>query len=392
MTSRNAFRGIGILSLALALSTPTFAQSAPTAPATPAPTAPTPVAPAQSAAQALQQARDLAARARSAYPQNAWTIDRPLWRGAAEAAEQAVRLAPTDPAALKLRAQIYTDARFWARAQSSWNAYLQVNSQDGEARAAAAETQYNLGFAAYQREQLDAARQAFALCLEYNPDARCAAWAGRVELESGQSARAVPFYQQAVRLAPNDPSNQYFLGVAQRASTYGPEATLAFSRGYRAFEAGNAPEALSAFQEAARLAPEFTDAQRFVGRLALEQGQGQVARQAWEAVVAQSGATAADRFNLDYAREVERYGLEAVRAFRAAYTQYASGNRAAAEQGFERATQASPTYQKAWSWLGRSRYEAGNFAGAAQAYRIAVQLDPNDKSSAYFLSQAEKKQ
>ncbi|AFZ68032.1 tetratricopeptide repeat protein [Deinococcus peraridilitoris] len=347
---------------------------------------------AQSAQELVQRAQNLAQQARAAYPRDAWNIDRPLFKQAAEAAEQAVQAAPSDPTALKLRAQIYTDARFWARAEVSWNAYLQTNNADAEARRAAAEVQYNLGFAAYRREQLDVARQAFTLCLEYNPDARCAAWGGRVELESGQSARAVPLYEQAVRLAPNDQSNQYFLGVARRASTFGAEATSAFSRGYRAFEAGNRQAALNEFQQATRLAPQFTDAQRFVGRLALELGQGAVARQAWEAVSAQPGASAADKFNLDFAREVEQFGLEAVRAFRAAYTQYTGGNKAAAEQGFESATQQSPTYQKAWAWLGRTRFEQNNFTGAAQAYQVAVQLDPNDKSSAYFLTQAQRRQ
>ena len=346
---------------------------------------------AQGAQELVQQARDLAQQARAAYPKNAWHIDRPLWNRAAQVAEQAVERAPNDANALFIRAQIYTDVGFWSRAESGWNAYFAAGGQADEARRGAAETQYNLGFAAYRREQLDAAREAFRRCLEFAPDPRCAAWGGRVELETGNAAKASELYAQAVKLAPNDKTNQYFLGVAQRASTYGAPATSAFSRGYRAFEAGNQREALTAFQEAARLAPQFTEAQRFVGRLALELGEGQAARQAWEAVVQQSGATAGDRYNLELAREIEQYGREAVRAYRDAYALYAKGDKTAAEQGFVQATTANPSYQKAWSWLGRVRYERGDYAGAAQAYEQAVRLDPNDKASAHFLQQSQRR-
>ena len=340
----------------------------------------------------LSQARSLEQQAQNAYPRNSWNIDQTLWSQAAKAAEQAVQAAPTDQDALFLRAQIYTEVGFWARAESAWNAYFQAGGASPQAKQGAAEAQYNLGFAAYKRDQLDAARQAFATCLTYVQNARCAAWGGRVELESGNPGKAAELYGLAVQQDPTDKTSQYFLDVAKRASTYGEEATSAFTKGYRAFEAGDKATALADFQRAAQLAPNFTEAQRFVGRLATELGQGGVARGAYEAVAGQPGASAADQYNLSYAREVDQYGAGAVKAFHDAYASYTAGDKAAAERGFLAATAANGYYQKAWSWLGRTRYEQGNYAGAAQAYQQAVTLDPNDKASAYFLSQAQKKQ
>jgi cytochrome c-type biogenesis protein CcmH/NrfG len=60
----------------------------------------------------------------------------------------------------------------------------------------------------------------------------------------------------------------------------------------------------------------------------------------------------------------------------------------AALAAFEAATSASPNYQKAWAWLGRSRFETGDYRGAADAYTVAVRLDPNDKDSQHWLRQA----
>lgn len=340
----------------------------------------------------LSQIRTLEQQAKNAYPKNSWNIDQTLWSQAARAAEQAVQTGPTNQDALLLRAQIYTEVGFWARAQSAWNAYFQVGGTSPEARQGAAETQYNLGFAAYKQGQLSAAREAFATCLSYANDARCAAWAGRVELESGNPGKAAELYGLAVQYDPGDKTSQYFLDLAGRASTYGQAATAAFTSGYRAFEAGDKAAAYTDFVRAAQLAPNFTEAQRFVGRLATELGQGGVARSAYEAVAGQPGATAADRYNLDYAREVDQYGAEAVKTYRDAYAAYARGDRAAAEGGFLAATAANGYYQKAWAWLGRTRFERGNYAGAAQAYQQAVTLDPSDQASAYFLSQAQKKQ
>ncbi|WP_019587924.1 tetratricopeptide repeat protein [Deinococcus apachensis] len=348
--------------------------------------------PQRTAEQAAAQARDLAEQARRTYPQGSASIDQTLWKQAAAAAEQAVALAPDNAEYLRLRAQIYTEVGFWRQAELAWNAYFRAApAQPGSAEARQAATaQYNLGYAAYTRNQPDQAARFFATCLDLDAqNGDCATWAARTALEAGNYAQAQTLYARALQLKPGDKTLTYFQGVAQRASQYGPAATRAFSRAYADLDAGRKTQALAGFQEAARTAPNFAEAWREAGRLALELGNAQAARAAYEGAVALPGATEGDRFNLALAREGEQYGLGAVRAFRAAYAKYAAGDKAGAETGFLDATRQNPQYAKAWAWLGRTRYQGKNYTGAAEAYGQAVGLDPNDKSSAYFLRLAQ---
>ena len=110
----------------------------------------------------IAEAQRLQAEASKAYPPKTWSIEQPLWKKAAEVAEQAVAVAPTNPAALRVRAQVYSGARFWSRAENMWNAYFKV-AGDGapEDRAAMGEVQFNLGFAAWERGEPDAALERF---------------------------------------------------------------------------------------------------------------------------------------------------------------------------------------------------------------------------------------
>ena len=378
-----------LLTAALAVSGAALAQTAQTAQSAPAPQAA--LAP-TNAAQLAAEARDLAARARAAYPAGSASIDQPLWKQAAERAEAAVGAAPANPDILKLRAQIYTEVGFWKQAEAGWRAYFAlapVAAGQNEARAAG-NVQYNLGYAAYTRGQATQAAAYFKACLTLDPQSvPCATWAARTALESGDYALAQTLYAQALSLAPQDKSLNYFALVARNAGTYGPAATQAFSRAYASLDAGRRAEALAGFQEAARSAPNFPEAQREAGRLALELGDTQAALSAYQALPALPGATASDRYNLALAQEGQQYGLKAVQTFRTAYSKYAAGDRAGAEAGFLQATGENLTYAKAWAWLGRVRYERKDYAGAAEAYGRAVALDPNDKSSAYFLRLAQ---
>ncbi|ACO47347.1 tetratricopeptide repeat protein [Deinococcus deserti] len=366
--------------------TPALAQTAPASPPSVSTVA------AQPASGLAAEARALAERARATYPKGSASIDQTLWKQAAAAAEAAVSAEPTNAEYLKLRAQIYTEVGFWRQAELSWAAYFRVAPAQGvtpETRQAA-DVQYNLGYAAYTRNQPSEAARFFAACLQLDPaSVPCTTWAARTALEAGNYAQAQTLYASALRLNPGDKTLSYFQTVAQNASRYGPAATRAFSRAYADVEAGKKAQALAGFQEAARSAPNFLEAQREAGRLALELGNAEVALAAFQKAASLPGATAADRYNLSLAQEGQQYGLEAVRTFREAYARYTAGNKAAAEQGFQAATSRNPNYAKAWAWLGRVRYEAKNFQAAAEAYGRAVQLDPGDKSSAYFLRLAQ---
>ncbi|ANE42592.1 tetratricopeptide repeat protein [Deinococcus puniceus] len=346
----------------------------------------------QTAAQAAAEAGDLAAKARATYPKGSASIDQDLWKRAAAAAERAVAAAPSNPDYLRLRAQIYTEVGFWRQAELGWEAYFRAvpNGAAAAETASAASVQYNLGYSAYTRNQPSQAAAFFANCLKLDPaSVPCTTWAARTALEAGNYAQAQTLYDRALVLQPADKTLSYFRALAQSAGRYGPAATRAFSRAYGELDAGRKAQALAGFQQAAADAPNFAEAWREAGKLALELGDAPAALAAYTGAAALPTATAADRYNLSVAQEGASVGLRAVQAFRAAYTRYTAGDKTAAETGFLEATTLSPKYAKAWAWLGRTRYETRNFGGAAQAYAQAVQLDPNDKSSAYFLRLAQ---
>ena len=350
-------------------------------------TAPVPAPDLSNPAALLTQATALAARARASSSRN---IDDVAWKQASEAAELAVLAAPKNPDALKLRAQVYSDVGFWKSAETGWDAYLKVVPGDQAAMKTAAVAQYNLGYAAYARGDLRSAPAPFVKCLTLDPtNADCALWGGRVALEGGQFAQAVTLYQQAASLRPQDKVAAYFLGVSKNAGKYGPAATTAFSRAYQNYDAGQKQNALDGYKAATAAAPNFIEAWREQGRLALELNDAASAKASYDAAVALPGATASDKYNQGVATEGALVGLAAVKSFRDAYSKYTAGNKAAAETGFLAATAAAPTYAKAWSWLGRARYEQKNYSGAAEAYAQAVKLDPTDKPAAYYLKLAQ---
>ncbi|SMB88363.1 tetratricopeptide repeat protein [Deinococcus hopiensis] len=347
-------------------------------------------APAQTAEENAAQTRSLADKARATYPKGSASIDQPLWKQAADAAERAVKQAPNNPEYLRLRAQIYTEVGFWKQAELGWNAYFKAGQPSEAERGQAAFVQYNLGYAAYKRNLMDQAAKFFAGCTELDPrNADCVGWSARTALEAGNYAQADKLYGQALTLKPNDKTLAYFRDLSGRAGRYGPAATRAFSRAFEDLDAGRKEKALEGFQEAAHTAANFAEAWRQAGKLALELGNAQAAATAYQGVSTLPEASAADRFNLALAQEGVQYGLNAVKTFREAYAKYAAGQKDAAAIGFQAAATQNPKYAKAWAWLGRVRYEAKDYPGATEAYGQAVQLDPNDKSSAYYLKLAQ---
>ncbi len=321
-------------------------------------------------------------------------IDQAAWRNAADAAEAAVTAAPLEAEPLRLRAQVYTEIGFWIRAESAWRD-LQTGTQNHltpEDRIGFSEVLYNLGYGAYQTGDLETALTRFHEAAENTPDAaRVEAWQGRILLERGDARGALPHWERAVMLEPNNASSKYYLLVAQKSEQYGKAAVSAFTLGRLAFEAKNWNRALEQFKVAITNAPAFVEAQQMMGRTALELNLSDEAVLAFENVGRLEGVNPTNTFNLNLAREMKQYGAVAVRSFRTGYDLYVKGDRAGALAAFEAATNVNPNYQKAWTWLGRSRFEAGDFRGAVEAYSVAVKLDPNDKNSQHWLRQAQSK-
>ncbi|HEX2864307.1 MAG TPA: tetratricopeptide repeat protein, partial [Deinococcales bacterium] len=365
------------------------------APAPAVPVAPAPVQPAPAtspeAQAALATARQLEAAALAAFPPNVANISQTPWNRAAKAAEAAVAAAPNDPNALRLRAEVYSITGFWSRASAAWQAYQAAGGNlDATAARQAGNVQYQLGYAAYGRnDRVDAAAY-FQRAAAIDPtNARAVQWEARLALEGGNAPAAAQLYARAASLDPNDSTSRYFANIAAKAATFGTPAVTAFTRGVLAYQAKDPATALADFRQAAASSPNFTEAQRWLGRVALETGLGAEAAAAWQRVVALEGNTPTDAYFLAYAKEVAAFGLPAVQAFRNGYDRYVAGDKAAALAQFQAAVAARPDYAKAWQWLGRAAFETGDFAQAANAYAQAVKLDPTDTGSAYWLKQAQ---
>ncbi len=341
------------------------------------------------AQQLLDTAKIAQTEARQSNPKG--NIDQAAWRKAVDAAEAAVKAAPREAATLRLRAQIYTEIKFWVRAESSWRALFNA-TQDNETpedRAGLSETLFNLGYNQYQSGDLEGAFKRFAEAGEITPEvARNEIWQGRILLERGDARGALPHWDRALKLEPANATSKYFLLISQKSVNYGGAAVSAFTLGYKAFETKKYDEALQQFRIATVSAPAFLEAQRMLGRTALELNQPDDAIPAFETVARLEGVNPTNKYNLDLAREMRQYGTAAARSFREGYDKYAKGDKAAALAAFEAATSANPNYQKAWAWLGRSKFETGDYRGAADAYTVAVKLDPNDKDSQHWLRQA----
>jgi len=342
-----------------------------------------------SAQELLQQAQQLVQQAKA---QNlAPNLDVSLWRQAIEKATQATQADPQSPEAWRMLAELYTETKFWIRADPAWNQYLQLRGGEAEPSTYAqiALVQMNLGYAAYRQQNWAEAEGRFKTAAQYAPqDATPQEWLGRIALEQGDFAAARQYYQKAVQIKPSG-ANQYFLTLASKAQSYGPEATHAFLQGYDAYTGGDKIQAQTYFAQAVQAAPQWLEAQRWLARTQLENGQASAALATWQSIASAPGATAADRYFLKQAQLANQYGLPAAKAYLEGVAIFPSDKNKALTL-FQQATQLAPTFGEAWYWLGRTAYETQNYPLAVQAYGQAVQLMPDNKEAKYWLGQAQK--
>ncbi|MDX2003655.1 MAG: tetratricopeptide repeat protein [Meiothermus sp.] len=333
----------------------------------------------------LAQAEQFAAQARTQNVPR--SPDSTLWRQAIQKAEEATRADPASSEAWRLLATYYSETRFWIRADEAWSQYLRRGTPDERTSQQIAQVQMNLGYAAYGQENLEAAAARFQSAAEFDP--RSAApleWQGRIALEQGNVGAARAFYQRANQLQPGD-TNRYFLNLTQNVQSYGREATRAFLEAYDTYQAGQREQALQGFAEAARAAPQWSEAQRWVGRLQLELNRPAQALTTWQQLAATAGSTASDRYFLRFAQLANQNGTPAARAFLDGVNAF-DLNRAAALTFFQQATAASPNFAEAWYWLGRSAFETRNYGQAVDAYSRVLQLQPDNREAQYWLGQA----
>ncbi|MER3444375.1 MAG: hypothetical protein C4333_09780 [Meiothermus sp.] len=337
--------------------------------------------------QLLDEAQALAQQARQ---QNvAPSPDADLWKRAIAKGEEAAALEPQAPEVWRVLGNLYTETKWWIKAEEAWNRYIQLAGvNDPKVRQQASLVQLNLGYAAYQREEFDVALAKFQTAAELTPnDPQPYQWMGRIHLESGNTTAARQNWQRAVQLKP-DATNRYFLELSQSSVNYGRDAVSAFYLGYEAYTLGKAGEALGHFNRAAQAAPNWLEARRWVARVQLEQGNPAEALRVWQEVAASGQAGPTDRYQLRRAELAAQYNLQAADAYLQGVSSHQRGDRASARRFFEAAVQSAPGFASAWYWLGRTAYEQGDYATAERAYGQVLALEPANAQARYWLNRA----
>ena len=162
--------------------------------------------------------------------------------------------------------------------------------------------------------------------------------------------------------------------------------------GYARYTQGDLTGALAAYRTVTRLEPANVRAQRWSGRILLEQEDPRAALPFWRRVLALRPDDAGASYFVALSEAGVRHGLGAAQAFYGGVADYEAGRRRAARAKFVRATNLAPTYAEAWGYRGRLAFEAEDFAAAATAYERAGGLAPKNETYRYFLQQARTRQ
>lgn len=129
-----------------------------------------------------------------------------------------------------------------------------------------------LAWSAYERGDLEAAARFHRNVLEAVPFHRQSrVWLGRILLEQGRPADAVPYWQAAASQDESDTRAAYYLRLAQDQAAHGVDATNRFRDGVRAYEAGDLNAAAAAFARATDANEAYAGAWAWRGRVAFEQ-------------------------------------------------------------------------------------------------------------------------
>jgi tetratricopeptide (TPR) repeat protein len=345
----------------------------------------------------LQQAQQAADEAKRTYV--TFDIDKPLWREAMRLGIQAQNLEPENPEIALFLAQTYSYTKWYIRAWEQWQKYFSLGktladavAQVGEeARTQFLETGTELGFAAYEAQNLEGAINYYKAVNEVVPDdVETLTWLGRIYLELGQPNEARPYWQRANELDPGNENIDYFSSLIEEQVKVGPEASTMFQTGIRAYEEGKLEEALQAFEWAVTANDTFTQAYVWAGRTSLELGESDLAVTYWSRVLELDPSDTRAKYFLEVAQTQVEYGVEAANAFYEGQTFYSQQNLAEAAKSFERAAEANPEYKDAFVWAARSYQELNQFDRAIPFWERVLELDPNDTRASYFLLLARK--
>jgi tetratricopeptide (TPR) repeat protein len=130
---------------------------------------------------------------------------------------------------------------------------------------------FERGIKHYYLGNLNDARDSFAEATRLDPTFQKAfVWAGRVSLELEQPDIALPYWQQALTLQPNNATLQYFLTLTENQLRWSTPVYTAFEQGMTFYNQGNISEARVNLEGAVSANPSFSDAWAWLGRIAYE--------------------------------------------------------------------------------------------------------------------------
>jgi tetratricopeptide (TPR) repeat protein len=337
----------------------------------------------------LQAARAGAAEARAS--DETPNPDQALWREAIRLAELARREQPEDPETVLFQARLYSEVSWYSRAWGAWLDYFALTgvAPDDEAFATAA---HQLGFSRYQAGSLSEALDYYQKLLEFQPaNAEALSWIGRIHLEAGEPAAALPHLQQLQEQAPGDPAIAYQLARAEAMVSFGSEAASAFYRAAGHYERGELTQALQEFEAALRHNAQYAEAAVWAGRTALELGEPRRAVVHWEKAVALDPADGRSQYFLALANDQLEWGREAASEFHRGQSLYENGEPAAAHDAFVAAAGSNESYLLAWSWAARTAQELDRLPEAISYWQEVLDRDPADEGARYFKRVAEQR-
>lgn len=213
-----------------------------------------------------------------------------LWVEAIEYGEKAVQADPDYIEGHYQLAQIYQYMNWYYREAREWGKYIEliqkqeVISPEVEKKLAFA--YYRLGYAAYQREDIDACIQYLKEAVRVDPKTiEAHYWLGRVFYETGNLNDSYSSWQQVLMLDPEYPKAEYFLNKVKNSITYGKEAYEHYEAGYNFYEQKLFERALFQYQQAIRYNNSFSSAYYWLGRIYYELGNYQEAANNWKQVL-----------------------------------------------------------------------------------------------------------
>ena len=337
----------------------------------------------------LREGQAAAEEARATYA-GAGSPDQPLWREAIRFGEEALRLEPGAPEVLRFLAETYGNLSWNVRAWDYGQRYLDAGGAlDDALLEELLEAGTQLGYARYNAGDLAGAAGYFEEVLALGPQNPVPnVWLGRIYLEQGEPERALPYWQRAAELTPEDEGVQFYLAQTEAQLEFGAAAGGAFQRGLEAYNEARLEDALSLFEEAARANPEYKQAFVWAGRTSLELGYSEEAKAYWQRVLELDPEESRARYFIARADDQLEWGADAVLTFQEGTRLYNEGSLAAAADAFAEASRANPRYTEAAAWAARSYQEAGRPQSAVPFWERVVELDPDNTRAAYFLDLA----